>query len=324
MSLYDYAGGDPVNFVDPTGRAKKYNPDDPSSWTLPGLDFGIWEPGTTKGQGRFRFYEGTPQHKIFNGALDYKLGVPDFSKHVVSINVGGVEIPGNVQIDLSRSRGTDDRRVWNALSDKYKVPADEIKAAFVDMDVNVHHFDMQGNMQIVPTDVNGGLAHSGPHSAMKGGWDFKAGDWGKGVKSFLVAVGLYSIAESVYAGEYDEAAMQVAEEAFVGRRAEVAGAFMDWGPKEPSMMDLSVANGSFAATIMLDIVADPSKSSEERLHGLGEVRAMMAGQNGSFDPYYLHKRTGMEPFTFTQRLGQIERALRNAGFDKNPTPGLNH
>ncbi|HAL72941.1 MAG TPA: hypothetical protein DCP71_14330 [Verrucomicrobiales bacterium] len=325
MTLYDYAGGDPINFVDPTGRGKKYDPNDPNSWTLPDDSLGFWSPDSTgRGQGTFMFYETTSQHSIFNGSLPYKQGVPDFKNHIITVEVNGIKIPGQVNVELS-TRSKDASSTFKELSAQYGVPAAEIRKAFNETgDVNIHHFSMDGTMQIVPASVNGGIDHSGPASAMKNGWDFKEGKWktaGK-VAGAIGIVGYASAAQSAAEGDYGTAVMEATEETVSTPFLEGFFLFMDWGPKRSNYSMLSEQAALKAANIFKETALDPSKPFHERQAALAKVKDMMGpgAEMIGFDGHLFFTSAGLTPIYGESNLDQIDRAFNTVNpVDKNPS-----
>lgn len=169
--LYGYALGNPITMYDPLGLAP-WDPNDPNTWK------GYIPPFQSDGPRGSGFWSGTPgdsvyefrldskYYKVFGPELPYVKGVPDFSRWQVDLNVNGTSIPGRIPIQMTGNHSVDRDRAEKELAEKYKVDVKDIKKATEGL---VFHHWHNGEMVLVPAEINGSIHHTGPASAARAG-----------------------------------------------------------------------------------------------------------------------------------------------------------
>ena len=165
FNLYQYTGNNPINGTDSNGLAPTYNSNDPGSWwpRPEGMrGSGFWNG--TPGDSRFTFRTDSSYYKVFGSGLDYVKGVPDFGPWQVNPSVNGVPLEGRVPIDMTGNHTVDRGRAIAEMARRSGVPVENVAAAVGD---SVFHHFHDGEMVLVPKEINGGIPHSGPASAAR-------------------------------------------------------------------------------------------------------------------------------------------------------------
>lgn len=230
MGLYAYANGDPINFIDPTGRS--YDPTDSSTWSRLPDEFGpdtksqTWGGYWTgeRGNSNYVFPPGNEFGKMFGGSLEYDRGIPNFKNYLSDLKVSGVQIPNPITVPGLTGNPTGDRSLTiDEIHKKTNLPKNSIQAVLEGQ--NIHHF--HGNeMQIVASSVNK-LPHNGLASYLRTATSISSIKSGSG--KLLLALGFVSLAlaienasAEVSRGNNTDAALIIGEE-LVPPQVEVGG-----------------------------------------------------------------------------------------------------